>query len=207
MKDNFLRINSTPGTLDWFNDADWDAAISNIANIAWLAKESGFRGICFDSESYNDKQYRWKPEAGHSFEASYAMARRRGAQMMRAVVREYPDITFWSLWIFAQNRQNVADGTRAGLPSAQYGLWPAFLNGWLDALPPPHDWWKVMKTLITSKLMIDSPKSTTNYATRMVCCCKHCSNLKTASNIKLRSVSASASTSMHISMCGIPVSI
>jgi hypothetical protein len=64
------------------------------------------------------------------------MARRRGAQMMRAVVREYPDITFWSLWIFAQNRQNVADGTRAGLPSAQYGLWPAFLNGWLDALPP-----------------------------------------------------------------------
>jgi hypothetical protein len=88
--DNFLRVWSTPGTLDWFNDAHWDGAISNIANYAWLAKQAGLKGICFDPESYSARQYEWKPQSGHSFEESYDKARQRGRQMMQAMGREYP---------------------------------------------------------------------------------------------------------------------
>jgi hypothetical protein len=137
LKHNFVRVNSTPGALDWFKDTDWDAAAHNIANIAWLAKQAGLKGICFDPESYGDKQYRWKPESGPTFKETQEMARRRGAQMMRAITREYPDITVWGLWLFSLNRASVGDaGETDALQTDNYGLWPAFVNGWLDALPP-----------------------------------------------------------------------
>lgn len=93
MKHNFVRVNSSPGSLDWFKDSDWEAACSNIANIAWLARQGGLKGILFDAESYGDKQYKWKAESGHDFQRTFEQARRRGAQMMRAIAREYPDIT------------------------------------------------------------------------------------------------------------------
>jgi hypothetical protein len=95
------------------------------------------KGICFDPESYGDKQYRWKPESGPTFKETQEMARRRGAQMMRAITREYPDITVWGLWLFSLNRASVGDaGETDALQTDNYGLWPAFVNGWLDALPP-----------------------------------------------------------------------
>lgn len=137
LKHNFVRVNSTPGTLDWFQDAHWDAAAHNIGNVTWLARQAGLKGICFDPESYGDKQYRWKPDSGHTFKETQAMARKRGAQIMRAVAREYPDVTVWVLWLFSLNRASVGNtGETDALQTDNYGLWPAFINGWLDALPP-----------------------------------------------------------------------
>jgi hypothetical protein len=134
---NFVRVNSTPGALDWFKDTDWDAAAHNIGNVAWFARQAGLKGICFDPESYGDKQYRWKPDSGHTFKETYRKARERGAQVMRAIAREYPDITVWGLWLFSLNAASVGDtGGTDALRTDNYGLWPAFVNGWLDALPP-----------------------------------------------------------------------
>lgn len=137
LKNNFIRVNSTPGDLDWFNDEEWDAAAANVANIAWLARESGMKGIVFDTETYNNKQYMWRPDSGHTFEETYAKARQRGAQVMKAITDEYPDITVLALWLFsktpfASNTGSVKDA----LSYNEYGLWPAVVNGWLDALPP-----------------------------------------------------------------------
>jgi len=137
LKNNFLRVNSPPTYVDWFDDGKWDAVCANVANMAWLAKEAGFKGICFDPEQYQSKQYTWMADKGHSFEETSAMARKRGAQLMSAIVAEYPDITVWSLWLFAKTlvfteKENISK-VLAGI---DYGLWPAFINGWLDALPP-----------------------------------------------------------------------
>ncbi len=136
LKHNFLRVNSTPGDLDWFNDADWKAACSNLANIAWLAKESGMKGIVFDTETYNNFQYMWRPGSGKSFKETYAKARERGAQMMEAIGKEFPDVTVLSLWLFSKAFVDIRGGDATDATQySEYGLWPAVINGWLDALP------------------------------------------------------------------------
>ena len=136
LKHNFIRVNSTPGDLDWFNDEDWDAACSNIANIAWLAKESGMKGILFDTETYNNFQYMWKPASGRSYAETSAKARERGAQVMKALTKEFPDITILSLWLLSKAPLSTQQGdTESAITHAEYGLWPAVVNGWLDALP------------------------------------------------------------------------
>ena len=134
---NFIRVNSPLGHLDWYDDAAWDAAISNVADLAWLAKKATnahIKGFSFDTETYNARQYQWRPDSGHSFAETSAQARKRGAQMMKAVTAEYPDITIWALWLFSKTQ--MAGDVNAQLPLEDYGLWPAFVNGWLDALPP-----------------------------------------------------------------------
>jgi hypothetical protein len=137
LTNNFIRVNSPLAYLDWYDDAGWEAAIANVADIAWLAKqakEAHVKGISFDTETYNAKQYQWRPDSGRSFEETAAQVRKRGAQMMKAVTAEYTDITIWALWLFSKTQ--ASGQTQAQQPSEDYGLWPSFVNGWLDALPP-----------------------------------------------------------------------
>lgn len=137
LTNNFIRVNSPLGYMDWYDDAAWNAAIGNVADLAWLAKQATnahIKGISFDTETYNAKQYQWRADSGHSFAEASAQVRKRGAQMMKAVTAEYPDITIWALWLFSKTQ--MSGNVSAQLPSEDYGLWPAFVNGWLDALPP-----------------------------------------------------------------------
>ena len=133
---NFIRVNSTPGKLDWFDDQQWQAAAAHLGHVAWLCRESGFKGICYDTEVYGAKQYGWNPATGRSFPETQAQARQRGREVMRAMAAEYPAITVWGLWLFSLNRDAGGGDWEKVLREDGYGLWPAFLNGWLDALPP-----------------------------------------------------------------------
>ena len=134
--DNFIRMNADPGTLDWGDDAAWDATASNAAQLAWLAKETGTKGICFDPESYTKPQFQWNTGDGRSFTATEALARKCGGQLMRAMAKEYPRLTLFCLWMFSLDpgmvRGDVASPT---LHDNRYGLWPAFVNGLLDGAP------------------------------------------------------------------------
>ncbi len=133
---NFIRVNSTPGRLDWFDDAQWATVAEHLGSVAWLCRETAFKGICFDPESYDGKQYCWNPSGGRTFAEVSAKARQRGHEVMGAMVKEFPEITVFGLWLFSLNRDAAGDDSEAVLRADDYGLWPAFLNGWLDALPP-----------------------------------------------------------------------
>jgi len=140
--DNFLLVGANPGDVDWFDDAGWSAVIEHWRIAAWVAKQGGLKGLLFDPEPYAPPHEAFTYHAQsqrdrHSF-AEYAQAgRRRGREVMNAIVKEYPDITILCYFLGSYvGRPAEADEPQSALESASYGLLPAFLDGWLDAAPP-----------------------------------------------------------------------
>ena len=140
--DNFLIFNANPGDVDWFDDAGWKNIAEHWRIAAWVARQSGFKGICFDPEPYAQPhaQFQYSAQAGHdkhSFAEYCRKARQRGRETMRAVAEEYPNITVLSFFLNSVVGQvaDHADPTPS-LATLGYGLLPAMLDGWLDAAPP-----------------------------------------------------------------------
>ncbi len=140
--DNFIQLNANPGNVDWFDDAGWESIVAHWRIAAWVAKESGCRGILFDPEPYTRPHaqfsYAAQPQRDrHTFEEYYAKARRRGRQVMQAVGEEYGEITVFCYFInsICAAATGQADPRRV-LARSGYGLYPAFIDGWLDAVPP-----------------------------------------------------------------------
>lgn len=135
-KNNFIRINTVPGNLAWNDDAAWNAAAGNMGTIAWFAKQAGLAGICYDPESYGEKQFEWRAASRLSFETAKALARARGKQLMQSVGKEYEDIVFWGLFLFSFNRPAINSvDINAAIQTEGYGLYPSFVEGLLDGLP------------------------------------------------------------------------
>ena len=135
--DNFIRFNCTPGTLAWDDDAGWKALADKAGILAWICKETGVKGICLDPESYGEKQYQYKAAKGLSFAETAALARKRGVQVMRAVAAEHRSLTLMSFWLASLcMAAGQAENPDEVLAAESYGLWPAFLNGLLDEVPP-----------------------------------------------------------------------
>jgi hypothetical protein len=140
--DNFLIIGANPGNVDWFDDDGWARIVEHWRIAAWVAKESGFRGILFDPEPYSEPyvQFKYAAQAQrdrHTFDEYYAKARERGRQVMQGIAEEYPNITLFCYFLnsVVGSATGQAD-PRPALAGDGYGLLPAFLDGWLDAIPP-----------------------------------------------------------------------
>jgi hypothetical protein len=143
LTDNFVVMwSGMDAGWDWFNNADWAAAEKNIQNFAKTAKAGGFRGIAFDSEPYTTSspwKYRQQPQQQRKTFAQYQQqVRKRGAQFMQTLQATQPQaqvLTFgllsWlkDLWSNPVDRANL----QQQLANHDYGLWPAFINGMLDA--------------------------------------------------------------------------
>ena len=140
--DNFVTIGANPGNVDWFDDAGWAAVAEHWAIAAWITRQAGFKGFHFDPEPYTKPHsqfdYAAQPQsAQHSFAEYYAKARERGRQVITAVAQEYPDAVLFCY--FMNCVAAVATGhadPRPVLAGLGYGLYPAFIDGWLDAAPP-----------------------------------------------------------------------
>ena len=133
----FLDIKATPGDVDWFDDAGWAIIVDHWRAAARVAKEGGVRGLLFDPESYRNAQFGYSSQPGaatHTFDEYRAMARRRGREVMAAVAEEYPDITMFSLFMLSIFPHQAAHSSPA-LAASRYGLYPAFIDGWLDTAP------------------------------------------------------------------------
>ena len=140
--DNFVLIGANPGNVDWLDDAGWAEIVDHWRIAAWLAKQGGCKGLLFDPEPYAKPwaQFRYaaQPERDkHSFDDYCEKARERGRQVMGAVAAEHPDLTLYCYFM------NSACATATGhkqprrvLRTLGYGLYPAFIDGWLDAAPP-----------------------------------------------------------------------
>jgi hypothetical protein len=141
LTDNFLLMGANPGNVDWFDDAGWKQIVDHWRIAAWVAKEGNLKGILLDPEPYTDAhqfEYVSQPQHGkHSFQEYEDKARQRGAQVMSAVASVDPNLVIFTFFMNSANI-NAAKSPfpQLVLPLALYGLYPAFINGWLDAAPP-----------------------------------------------------------------------
>lgn len=135
--DNFLRIDATPGKLEWGDDAAWKNLAEKLALCSWIAREGGAKGICLDLEGYGVKSFQFDPAKGATFAETSALARKRGGEVMRAIAREFPNQVLFSYWLNSINaKAGRVSNPDAILAGETYGLQPAFINGMLDAAPP-----------------------------------------------------------------------
>ncbi|MCX6578200.1 MAG: hypothetical protein NTV82_17655 [Candidatus Aminicenantes bacterium] len=135
-KDNFLWvwIAAAPGavSMDFFDD--YAVVINNWRTAARIAKEGGYRGFFVDTEQYDTQ---WGPFAwtrvkysDTKTQADYAaQAKKRGAEVMRAINEVYPDIHM--LWFFGYS----ANGPGRSHFGA-YAFVPDFIDGMLSEAKP-----------------------------------------------------------------------
>ena len=138
LKHNFLTTFWAPGRrLAWSDDAAWAAFAHNLGVMAWLAKEGQAKGLLIDPEDYPETRQYFLAPGDAPFAETAALARRRGAQVMRGMAAEYPEITLLSFWMLSLHPAYYMGLDDADALVSEAGdLWPAFLNGMLDALPP-----------------------------------------------------------------------
>lgn len=128
--DNFLRVNVTPGTVDWFDEEDWQSVLNNFAVAAQVAKQGGLKGFMFDTEQYvkeseifNYEDQKYKDEK--SFDQYQKKVRARAEEWMRTVNQNFPDITILVTFGYRQARYRS--------PDSAAGLLGSFLDGMFAA--------------------------------------------------------------------------
>jgi len=132
----FIMTTTRSGPHDWFSDAYWAQVCHNFGLIARIARETGCRGLIFDAEDYHDSGhlFAYSPDAGISYDDAKIKARQRGREWITAMAEAYPDMTlfapFWVSLAYPFGDNPNASGSRS------CALFPAFLNGVYDALPP-----------------------------------------------------------------------
>ena len=129
LTDNFIATGVQPGKIDWFSDADWDGVCNNFAIFARIAKETGMKGLIFDSEEYSGKFWWFKNVAGHTREECIAMARKRGRQFGKAVFGTFPECRLFTFFWLSLNSANVENPDSVHLSAY-------FIDGVYDVLPP-----------------------------------------------------------------------
>ncbi|MBI5835021.1 MAG: hypothetical protein HZB16_22180 [Armatimonadetes bacterium] len=135
--DNFVRLNASPKAVSWDDDAGWTAMAEKAAILAWLARGGGAKGIAFDVEPYGSNQWQWDSAAKTSFAETSATARRRGAQLGRAIAAEMPNAVVMTLFANSVlSHVGRSADPQALLAKEGYGLLPAFFDGLLSAAPP-----------------------------------------------------------------------
>ena len=131
--ENFLRVNVTPGDLDWFENHA--AVMANLELAARLAKQAGCPGILFDVEQYKGKLWDYHAQtAAHprAWNALAVQVRRRGSEAMRAFERGYPGLTVFMTWAYSLPL-NQSLGGRKPIADGPYGLLVPFVDGMIAA--------------------------------------------------------------------------
>jgi hypothetical protein len=132
-KENFLRFNTTPAKLDWFDD--YGAVIINATLAARLARAGHCPGILFDIEQYDGPLFDYKKQrdaGSKSWELYAAQARRRGKEVMEGFQQGYPGLTVFLTFGYSLPWAETSGGKKA-LADCHYGLLAPFLDGMLDA--------------------------------------------------------------------------
>jgi hypothetical protein len=130
---NFLRFNTTPAKLDWFDD--YSAITNNARLAAWLAREGKCPGVLFDIEQYEGMLFDYRKQRDReskSWEVYAAQARRRGREVMQAFQKGYPELTIFLTFGYSLPWHESHQGKLA-LAECHYGMLAPFLDGMLEA--------------------------------------------------------------------------
>lgn len=130
---NFLRFNTTPGDVDWFDD--FAPILANARLAASLARDGRSAGILLDTEHYQGKPFshaaqrdaRTKPWSDYA-----AQARRRGREMMGAFQEGSPDLVVMLTFGPSLTRRQMLRGAKP-LSEVEYGLLVPFIDGMVEA--------------------------------------------------------------------------
>ncbi len=122
--------------LPWTDDAAWARVAHNHAVLARIAREGAAIGLMVDPEDYQaTRQFTRMPDDPPWPEVE-ALARRRGRELMAAMGAQFPDLVLLSFWLLSFNGDILRAADPAAAAREEGDLWPAFVNGLLDALPP-----------------------------------------------------------------------
>jgi len=138
--ESFLMLAVLPGRADWFDDEAWKNIVNNWRLAAEMAKECNLKGLIFDPEQYVGKQFRYQNQGQntkYSFEEYQIKVRQRGQELIRALASVNPDLVLMTYWMLSESREaSFSPQPQTALKLSYDNLFPAFINGWLDAAPP-----------------------------------------------------------------------
>jgi hypothetical protein len=127
LTDLFIRVNVTPGNVNWFDDNAWAAVLHNFTLAARVAKNGKCKGFVFDVEQYERKPFGLAASvATHNASAQEyrAKVRQRAHEWIGAVSQEFPNIQILFPWMYEPES------------TENYSLLPDFLDGIIEAAPP-----------------------------------------------------------------------
>lgn len=132
LQDRFIRVNVTPGRVDWFDDDAWEGILNNFRIAARIAKQSGCVGLLFDTEQYVFRLFD-SDEVQKAYPAEIADLRaqveRRGREWIRAVNTEFPALKILMTFGYRAAQPSEEPNFRVG----NYELLAPFIDGMLAA--------------------------------------------------------------------------
>jgi len=132
-KHNFLRFNTTPARLDWFDDHT--AVLNNARLAARLARNGRCPGILFDIEQYEGQLFNYAKQRDaktKSWELYATQARRRGREVMQSFQKGYAGLTVFLTFGYSLP-WTESDSGKQSLATCNYGLLAPFLDGMVQA--------------------------------------------------------------------------
>lgn len=131
----FTRINiAAELRTDWFDDAGWDTILGNIRLASRASAEAGAIGFLLDNEQYNVQPFNYTAQAdriARSFVQYQAQTRQRGRQFAQALCSHVPRPIF--VFTFGNSHIAKENWKKEHLDMYHMGLWPAFIDGMMDA--------------------------------------------------------------------------
>jgi hypothetical protein len=130
---NFLRFNTTPAKLDWFDDHR--AVLTNAWLAARLARLGKCPGLLFDIEQYNEPLFDYRKQRDaktKGWELYAAQVRLRGQQVMEAFQEGYPGLTVFLTFGYCLPWMESYAG-KGALADCHYGLLAPFVDGMVEA--------------------------------------------------------------------------
>ena len=121
---------------EWFDDTAWSThLIPRIADIAGAARALGFAGLAFDEEMYDGGSWDWGYDGNtHSESEVRTAVRKRGEQMMKAIVGAFPGVDLLDYGTYfpdgwnALVQEQINHESRPYAKSVQTDLWNGLTN-------------------------------------------------------------------------------
>lgn len=122
--------------LKWDDDAAWERFAENMRVVCRVAKEGGLKGCFIDHEDYTGKPlFIWRRGEDPALDETLALARKRGAQVFKAMYEAFPEGKMIVDRGILQHEPEVNSHTIPEAVRQRGGLWLAFMNGGLEVLP------------------------------------------------------------------------
>jgi len=147
---NFLKVAVDRGIADWTDEKRWQEDLEKVRlTVAW-AREVGFKGIAFDTETYNKKIFN-NALTQNMIENLDQIIYQRANQVMTIILEEFPEAEFM---VFPVGHLYAYDKKEPN----KYYYWIDFYNGLVSTRPPQGI------TLITERAYkIASPQKIKDY--------------------------------------------
>jgi len=124
--------------IPWDDDAKWALVANNMRTAAWVAREGGFKGVYADPEDYRKVMQFTRLPDDPPYDELCEIARRRGREVFTPIFEEYPEAKVHFFWFMSHVKFYLKrDGNDPQrMVRMDESLWPSFVNGILDVLPP-----------------------------------------------------------------------